>query len=230
MFAAEPTSLWRAFMNAYVQDLVLEPPVLDVGSGAFGSTTYHHLIPNFRDAEVHSIDASPARNPTKVADVEQGIPYEDGKFGTCLLFNVMMYLYTAPQVLREVRRVLRPFGRICLAAPLLARVTVEPSEYYRFIAPAYRRMLAEAGFAEIEVVPLGTGPSGAALGQIEFLLPRVLRSVSCRAAFILDNLLTLRASGRLRTEEHYPLGYVVQARKPATVAELPVRPSGDDAK
>ena len=107
LFASEKTSVWRAHLNTHLMHLNLDPPVLDLGSGAFGTTSYHYVIPGFREMEVHSVDISAERRPTKIADVERGIPYEDERFGSCLLFNVMMYFYQFASVVSEVRRVRR---------------------------------------------------------------------------------------------------------------------------
>lgn len=213
LFTGETTTVWRAHLNAHLMHLELEPPVLDLGSGAFGTTSYHYVIPGFREMDVHSVDISAERRPTKVADIERGIPYEDGRFGSCLLFNVMVYFYRFALVVDEVKRVLRVGGRVYVATVFLGRVNDAPSEYLRYTGHAFHRMFAEAGFSEIEVVPLGTGPWMAALGQLDFVVPRVLRGVSYRMAHALDNMVNRLARKQLRNVNYYPLGYVVSARK-----------------
>ena len=62
-------------MNWHCSHLQLTPPVLDIGSGEFGTTSYHHMIPNFKNMNVLTVDISPERKPSKIADIQHGIPF-----------------------------------------------------------------------------------------------------------------------------------------------------------
>ncbi len=81
----------------------------------------------------------------------------------CVISNCVINLATdKPAVLREIARVLKPGGRlaisdIALKRPLPAEITRDIMAYVGCIAGAieiddYRRMLLEAGFAQVEII------------------------------------------------------------------------------
>jgi SAM-dependent methyltransferase len=93
------------------------------------------------------------------------LPLADGT-ADCVISNCVINLAPdKPAVFREVARVLKPGGRlavsdIALTAPLPPDVGADLLAYIGCIAGAipvddYRRGLAEAGFAAVEVVPTG---------------------------------------------------------------------------
>lgn len=210
----EGKSLWRAYMSAQMYDLHLESPVIDLGSGEYGTASYQRLIPGFKELDVVSVDISDERKPTKIADIEQGIPAEDGSFATCLNFNLLTLLYKYDFVLCESLRVLKPGGRLYFAVPFLMRVSPDPSDFFRFTGAGLERMLLQAGFSNIEVTALGAGAATAALAQLDFLVPRWLRGVVLRFCWWLDARITRHSGGKYRNRHDYPIGYFVTAQKP----------------
>src|SRR6516165_4298373 len=93
------------------------------------------------------------------------LPLPDGS-ADCVISNCVINLAPdKPAVFREVARVLRPGGRlavsdIALKKPLPAEVGQDMMAYVGCIAGAvlieeYRRQLAEAGFAAVEVIDTG---------------------------------------------------------------------------
>jgi SAM-dependent methyltransferase len=213
-FIREGKSLWRAYMNAAVAELQLASPVLDLGSGAYGTASYHRLIPNWQNFEVESVDIAPDRRPTKIADIEQGIPYEDGRFQSVVNFNLLILLYDYRAVLRESYRVLAAGGKLYITVPFLVRISPDPADYFRFSPQALSRLLSECGFESVEIRSLGAGAVTAALAQIDFALPRLVRGLALRGAWGLDSLLTRRSGGKYRNADDYPLGHIVVGRKP----------------
>jgi SAM-dependent methyltransferase len=204
-------TLWRAYMNATVQGLHLQSPVLDVGSGKLGTASYQRLIPDFAKLDVTSLDISPARQPDALADVQRSLPFKDGVFRTCLLFNVLEYLHDYETALQEIHRVLAVEGRLIIAVPFLSRVHSD-KDAVRLTAYGLEHVLAKTGFGSIEVIPLGNGAFGAALEQIEFGIPRFLRGISFRLALALDGLAGRRSGGKYRNASDYPLGYVAMGK------------------
>lgn len=204
---------WRAYMNLHSAYIHLEAPVLDIGSGEYGTASYQRYIPDYASLNVQSVDLDPNRMPTKVANLEDGIPYEDAEFQTVLCFGVLEYLYDFEKALREMFRVLRPDGRVYIAVPFLDRVASDDGDAVRLTARGLGRALTNAGFVEVEITPYGTGAVGAALDQIEFIIPRFLRGTALRVSQFLDRRITRRSGGKYRNGNDYPLGYMVSARK-----------------
>jgi SAM-dependent methyltransferase len=212
---ASGNTVWRSFMNAELQSgLQLRSPVLDLGSGEVGSSSYHQIIPDFHKYQVDSVDICAEKKPTKVADIQQGIPFEAERFHTCLAFNIFEHLYEFEKVLHEIFRVLTPQGKLYIAVPFLFRVHAAPSDYFRYTKFALESNLSNVGFVEIKAKPCGGGAVTAALAQIDFLIPTPFRGSALQIVLALDKQIAKRSGGVYRNANDYPLNYFVTAIKP----------------
>jgi SAM-dependent methyltransferase len=89
----------------------------------------------------------------------QGAGLSDNYFDVVRLWDVVEHLLDPPVVLSEIRRVLRPGGRLVLSTPnweSIARVKLETDwemfvtdHYYFFEQESIRRLLEEVGFIEV---------------------------------------------------------------------------------
>lgn len=206
---------WRAYMNVHARQIDLVPPVLDMGSGAMGTASYQRYIPRYADLTIHSVDLDPNRRPTVLANLNDPIPYADASFNTCLAFGVFNYFYNFEDAAQEVYRVLRPNGTAHINIPFLDRVTSDYGDSVRLTAHALTQMLEKAGFIDVVITPFGSGAFGAALDQIEFVIPRPFRGLAMRTALLLDSFVTRKSGGKYRNANDYPLGYYACGRKPA---------------
>lgn len=209
----EGKTQWRAYLNLHSAHITVNAPVLDIGSGAYGTASYQRYIPNYHAVEVRSVDLDPARRPTIIGNLTQGIPFQGNYFNTCLAYGVFGYLYNFEDVLRDIWRVLKVDGHVHLALPFLDRVASDGGDSLRYTATAIEKMLTNTGFAAIEITPYGHGACTAALDQIEFAVPKPLRGLAVRLAIALDKQFTKRSGGKFRNQHDYPLGYMVSARK-----------------
>lgn len=204
-------TLYRSYMNAAAKSVQLYGPVLDVGAGGRGSSSYHKIIPRFDQERVVSIDIDARSRPSLVGNVEHPFPFPDGYFGTTIAFNLLEHTYHFRQVLREMARVLKPEGVMYLAVPFLVRVHGHPDDYFRYTSSALRRVLAEEGLNMDQALPCGAGAFTGALAQIDFVVPAVMRRVVLRLAWLFDRAIQARA--KIRNADDYPLLYLVSARK-----------------
>lgn len=200
-------------MNAHAQRLHVNPPILDLGAGQIGTSSYHRLIPGLTEMSVTSVNLEPAAHPSLVADIEGRLPLDSEAFATCLAFNVFEHLYHVNGVLEEIHRVLEPGGCLYAGVPFLARVHADPNDYFRFTAQALEALLRDAGFSEAKIEACGGGAITAALAQVDFAFPRVIRRPSLKAAFRLDRAIAERSTGGYRNANDYPVGYMVYSRK-----------------
>lgn len=164
---------------------------IDVGCG-----TGHHLQGLVSrgfdaigvDGSAEMLEEARRANPTaelRQADVES-LPFTDDSFDLALCVEVLRYLADPQRCIHEIGRVLRP-GGTCLATaaplfsinayPLINRlVLVAPMRNFTrlkqfFTTPSKLRMqFEEAGFADIEVHGVYTGP----INWVERLAPRRL--------------------------------------------------------
>lgn len=178
-------------LNRYLPEGGEGRRVLDVGCG----TGHHMAALRSRGFVVAGVDGSDSMlvharrlNPDseiKQSDVER-LPFEDGAFDYTLCVEVLRYLPSPDPCLREMRRVLKP-GGVCLvtAAPLFnsngyvivnrvapfipIRSLVRLRQFF-ITSSGLRQAMTRAGFHEIQVTGVYTGP----INWIERLLPQAL--------------------------------------------------------
>src|SRR5262249_15722108 len=130
--------------------------ILDVGCGTGANLV---MLSQFGDAE--GVDISPdalafcrerGLKHLRLGAAE-ALPYEDEQFDLVTAFDVVEHMDDDVSGLREIRRVLRPGGRVLLFVPtfmFLCGVQDEVSHHRRrYRLPELRRVVREAGF-EVE--------------------------------------------------------------------------------
>jgi SAM-dependent methyltransferase len=145
-----------SFVEEICKNFVDRPQILDVGCG-----TGANLVLLSRFGDVEGVDVSPdaldfcrRRGLEKVRlGAAEALPYEDGTFDLVTALDVVEHMDDDVAGLREMRRVLRPGGRILLFVPtfmFLWGVQDDVSHHRRrYRLPELRRVVREAGF-EIE--------------------------------------------------------------------------------
>ena len=206
-------SLWRAHMNAAIRNLDLPEPVLDLGSGSVGTSSYHDIIIAFRSLKTISLDIQRGRRPDVQADAQGCLPFAKGSFSSCLALNLLEHVLYPDLLLAEIHRVLRVDGRLVIAVPFLYRIHGDPSDYFRYTRFALQALLERAGFTVDSAIACGNGAATAALSHVEFATPSPLRKPLLHAARFVDKVWTTRSGGRHRNQHDYPLGYVVQSSR-----------------
>jgi hypothetical protein len=190
--------------------LTLSGNVLDLGGDQ--RSAYQRLFRgSFRLTTVNL--ANDAR-PDIVHDLERPLPVADEAYEHVLLINILEHIYDYKQLLAEASRVTRMNGTVIIAVPFLYPIHRSPTvhDYRRFTDDALRHECAAAGLTIVQLDALGTGVFCAASSLLSRALP-FPRGFSWLAKPIrlLDGLYATRA--RTNRPEHYPLGYLVVARK-----------------
>ncbi|HSE17897.1 MAG TPA: methyltransferase domain-containing protein [Pyrinomonadaceae bacterium] len=165
MFRIEQSHWWytgrRKILTSFIDDICRRvtdrrPRILDVGCGTGANLL---MLSQYGDAE--GVDVSEdalafcrERGLEKVRlGAGEALPYEDGTFDLVTALDVVEHMDDDLAGLREMRRVLRPGGRVLLFVPtfmFLWGVQDDVSNHRRrYRLPELRRVLEEAGF-EIE--------------------------------------------------------------------------------
>jgi SAM-dependent methyltransferase len=142
--------------------------VLDLGCGD------GHFTAELAHAQAHAVGAEVAdaalerarsRAPEldfRLVPIEGPLPFDDGSFELVWASEVMEHVADTARWLSEVRRVLRPAGRLLVTTPSHGRVRVAFGGLARFSEPlgdhlhlytrgSLRDVLAEFGFGEVSV-------------------------------------------------------------------------------
>jgi SAM-dependent methyltransferase len=182
LYQVEETHWWYVGRRRIIQCLVericktlKDPRILDVGCGTGANLK---MLAGFGKAE--GVDISPQAvdycrerglDSVKLGAVEN-LPYEDGSFELVTALDVIEHLDDDVAGLREMRRVLRPDGRILLFVPafmFLWGVQDDVSNHRRrYTLPGLLKAVDEAGFSV----------EWASYANISFFLPvLIVRSV-----------------------------------------------------
>jgi len=165
MFRIEESHWWytgrRKILSSFVEDICRRvtdrrPRILDVGCGTGANLL---MLSQYGDAEGVDIseDALAFCRERGLEKVKLGageeLPYDDGTFDLVTALDVVEHMDDDLAGLREMRRVLRPGGRVLLFVPtfmFLWGVQDDVSNHRRrYRLPELQRVLEQAGF-EIE--------------------------------------------------------------------------------
>jgi SAM-dependent methyltransferase len=155
-----PEFFWGLLLNPFyfsrlglLRELAVLAPslggeVLDIGCGR---KPYADLVPATRYVGV-DVD-SPATRALGRADVlydGRNLPFPDASFDGVLCSQVLEHVFTPDEFLREIRRVLRPGGRLVLTVPFAWDEHEQPWDFARYSSFGLRALLEKAGFEVVE--------------------------------------------------------------------------------
>jgi len=165
MFRIEQSHWWyagrRKILTRFIEDICRRvtdrrPRILDVGCGTGANLL---MLSQFGDAEGVDVseDALAFCRERGLENVKLGaaeeLPYDDGTFDLVTALDVVEHLDDDLAGLREMRRVLRPGGRVLLFVPtfmFLWGLQDDVSNHRRrYRMPELQRVLEQAGF-EVE--------------------------------------------------------------------------------
>lgn len=205
-------SLARTLMNYQVSiGVSLSGVTLDLGAGR--GPSYWRFVT--RPERLITADIDLPSQPSVVCSLEEPLPFQGGVCDCVIIFNVLEHVYRAKELVQEAGRVLRRDGHLYLSVPFLVSVHEHTEEYdfhdfHRFTQSALRRMLTEAGFAQIRIAGYG-GYFAVLTEHLNRLVPwRIWRAATVLVGLFLDVSLG-RLVRRWRRDDRYALGFFVDA-------------------
>jgi SAM-dependent methyltransferase len=124
--------------------------LLDVGSGA------SHFSDIYIPYKKTNIDFAPYQDTDVTHDLETGLPFENESYDVVVSTNTFEHIYNSKELIKECYRVTKKGGLLIGSTPFQLCVHQEPHDYYRYTSFALARMMTDAGYIDINVVPLGT--------------------------------------------------------------------------
>jgi SAM-dependent methyltransferase len=161
--------------------------VLDVGCG---HKPYRGLLLSPPSRAHRYIGLDLPKNAYSQPDVEwdgRAIPLPDAQADSCVLTEVLEHCPEPQAVLNEIYRVLRPGGFLFLTVPFIWPIHTVPHDEYRYTPFALARLLANAGFADVNIK--ATGGCHAVLGVTLGLWVR-RRPLTSRVHLVIRKLLS----------------------------------------
>lgn len=157
---------------AFAADIPAGSVILDAGAG---EQPYRHLFAacQYEAADFEKVDKPYARS-TYVCDLA-AIPVENDRFDAVIFNQVLEHIPEPSAVLSELRRVLKPGGRMICTAPFFYQEHEQPYDFYRYTQFGWRHLLGKAGF-EIERIDWMEGY----LGTLAYQLDIARRSLPVR--------------------------------------------------
>ena len=186
--------------------------LLDVGCG------HVPLYGCYRDlvADVTCVDWPNTEHPSPhvdvYADLGRPLPLPDAGYHTIVATDVLEHLPYPDVLWGEVRRLLRPEGKVIVGVPFMYWLHERPHDHHRYTEHRLRLFCADHGFTVLSCDPYG-GASDVAAD----VASKIAEVVGLRTLASFIGWLALR---RTRVEERtpMPLGYVLVAQKPAATA------------
>lgn len=150
------------WLRTAAEELADGPPVriLDVGCGV------KPYFPLFADVASEYVGVDLVDNP--LADAigpAEALPVGDASFDVVLCTQVLEHAEDPAQVVRELRRVLAPGGRVLASTHGTWVYHPSPVDFWRWTQPGLQRLFEDnAGWSDVSIVPCaGTGSTLAAL-------------------------------------------------------------------
>jgi SAM-dependent methyltransferase len=196
----------------FAKSLPKKAPVLDAGAGEgnykaqFSAQRYTGLDLGIGDAgwDYSNLDA--------IGDLA-ALPFADGTFDAALNVVTLEHVREPARVLCELGRVLKPGGSLLLIAPHEWEEHQQPHDFYRYTRYGLEHLLRQAGFAQLEIRPVG--------GFFRLLSRRLLNALQffpgplmlIGAIFFVPPALVLPLLEPLDRRRNFTLGYICIARK-----------------
>jgi SAM-dependent methyltransferase len=171
--------LSRLKSDAAISAFASQEPTLEIG--AYGSPSYGRYFPNRI-----GIDIRQGPGVDRVASVYE-LPFADNTYSVVLCMSVLEHLERPADAIAEMRRVLKPEGRIVVSVPFLFPIHDAPGDYWRFTKYGLR-YLFRSGW-QIEVL-IGESTTQEA---IAILLQRIAYQTKMRANTVSKFIVLLTA-------------------------------------
>lgn len=127
---------------------------LDIGGGL---PSYAKYLP--ADCTRVNTDIKPGPGAT-VLDADGVFPFDDEVFDGVLALNMLYIVRDPAATLKEARRVMKTGAKLVMTLPFFFPENPEPHDYHRWTREGAEMLMADVGFKDVEVLPVG-GPGTA---------------------------------------------------------------------
>jgi SAM-dependent methyltransferase len=169
--------------------------------------------------EVTCVDWAPGEYIDQVCDLSWPLPFDNGRFDTILLSDVLEHIPEPALLWREMARVLAPGGKLIMNVPFYYSLHAHPHDYYRYTNFALERFVSLSSMRLLQLVAVG--------GIVEIVadlfakalskLPLAGPPLAMLTQWLAGRFGRTRLGARVAqvSARHFPLGYFLIAERPA---------------
>jgi SAM-dependent methyltransferase len=151
-------------------------------------------------------------------DLTGVLPFEDGRFDTIILSDVLEHVPQPEHLWQEMSRILSIGGRIMMNVPFYYWLHEHPHDYYRYTEFALRRFVETSGLKLLHLQPIGGAPEVLAdiFAKNILRVPTIGHSLAIFAQWLTLCLVKTKFGRKLSeaTRDNFPLAYFLIAEKP----------------
>ena len=160
-----------------------EGPFLEAGSRDYGNTQdLRSLFAGEASAEYLGVDMVDGPGVDVAADLAQDFEKVDKilhgrRFGTIFCLSVLEHCQNPFAMAKNLQRLLRPGGTLCISAPFAFRLHAYPDDFWRFTPSGIRKLFDDIEFPEEDSFWM-TGRSGEEFRPVDRNLGKIPFSLS----------------------------------------------------
>lgn len=200
-------SLHRGLLEREIKKINLSGLTLDIGSK---NRRYDDYFPG---ARIIAIDIKPQLAGGSIIQCDaRNICFKDNSFDNVISFETLEYIYQTEDVLKEIKRVLKPGGTCYFSVPFLNPVHGGTGDIVRYTKRGWQELLQKY-FDEIEIKAFG----GRYPLIFDFWFDKVRKSETFKKLVFLPLALLLRkislVLNKKEAPERFVMGYLVTVKK-----------------
>lgn len=201
-------SVYRETINSLSRSIELSGTVLDIGGGPQAS--YWKCFKTKKNTKVISFNLNPREKPTKLVNLEKGIPFPTKSADTIIAYNILEHVFNFQMLVKDAARVLKRGGIFYAATPFIKEIHENPQDYFRLSPAAWDKILEDSGFSSWETLPIACGPLIATYSLIQTTLPHGVLTVIFPLCQLIDSIIL---KIRPYWKKVYVLGVFVKATR-----------------
>lgn len=197
----EGKTIGRILFNWQVKERCkdIKGNIIDLACG--NNPSYYRFLP--AGLKILKTDYINKETTNLVVDLNKKLSFYDNEFDIALVFNAV-YIFEDPiATLAEIKRIIKPGGKIILSSPFSNIETPEPKDFRRLTFEGLETSFKSVGFHKIEIHRYGERFSSAVNLIHPFFVFNTLRFFVYLASLILDGMIPKK----IRINNPAPLGY-----------------------
>lgn len=200
-------TIYRIILDQMVSDHCanLEGRVVDLAGG--GNASYYEYLP--KNIELVRTNYYSGDGIDVVVDLNKKLPFNDYEFDSALFLNAIYIMEDPARTLFEIKRILKPGGKLILVSPFIANEMPQPHDYVRYTYEGLVKIVKNSGYSEIDIIRFGERFSAAAYILHPFLLFGFVRVFVNALVLLLDKVIPKG----VKKYHPVPLGYFCIIKK-----------------